>query len=316
MTVAMVVSDVGGTNGRFAIAEYNGSGTLPQLSSVAVLQCNQFDTFADMLRTYLEGLDREIPKTARFAIAGEMEPRRGYLWHFNWDISAEQLEKQFNFENVTLLNDYEALIYAIPHLNTNDIKTISKVTTGLDGAPFGAFGVGSGLGAAIGVPYKNNVSAVPTEIGHISFGSRSKREYKLMRHYKKSITHISIETFLSGPGLTRIYDFLKDPDQPSRTAAEITTYAQSGKCETCINTLMMFTNMLARITGDIALAHGARGGIYIGGGIIPRIVDFIDMKRFMKHFHNKGPMRSYVEGIPVHIITTEMPSLLGAAIKL
>ncbi len=224
--------------------------------------------------------------------------------------------KQFNFENVTLLNDYEALIYAIPHLNTNDIKTISKVTTGLDGAPFGAFGVGSGLGAAIGVPYKNNVSAVPTEIGHISFGSRSKREYKLMRHYKKSITHISIETFLSGPGLTRIYDFLKDPDQPSRTAAEITTYAQSGKCETCINTLMMFTNMLARITGDIALAHGARGGIYIGGGIIPRIVDFIDMKRFMKHFHNKGPMRSYVEGIPVHIITTEMPSLLGAAIKL
>lgn len=315
MTVSMIVSDVGGTNGRFAIAEYSAVSHLPQLCSVAVFPCNQFGSFADMLSAYLTGLSRDIPKTARFAIAGEMEPRCGNLWHFNWDISAGQLERQFEFENVTLLNDYEALIYAIPHLSSDDIQTISSVKTGLESAPFSAFGVGSGLGAAIGVPSGSKINVVPTEIGHISFGPKSTQEHELMQHYRGSIDHISVETFLSGSGLIRIFDFLKDADQPSRTAPEITQSAQAVQCETSVRTVDIFMDILASVTGDIALSQGARGGVYIGGGIVPKIVDLIDQERFMSHFHHKGPMRGYVEKIPVHIITAEMPSLLGAAIN-
>lgn len=315
MTAAMIVSDVGGTNGRFAIAEIITANPLPRLSSIAVFPCNEFNSFSDMLSAYLTGLTQDIPKTARLAIAGEMEPRRGNLWHFDWDISADQLENLFGFDSVTLLNDYEALIYAIPHLKSGDLQTISTVKTGLEDAPFSAFGVGSGLGAAIGVPSGSKINVIPTEIGHISFGPGSKQEQELKQHYLESINHVSVETFLSGPGLIRIYDFLKDADQPSLTAPEITQNAKSSHDETSVNTVALFTDILAGVTGDIALAQGARAGIYIGGGIVPKIVDLIDTERFIDRFHRRGPMSAYVKKIPIHIITAKMPSLLGAAIN-
>ncbi|MCP5381643.1 MAG: glucokinase [Kordiimonadaceae bacterium] len=314
----MIVSDVGGTNGRFAIAEFSNQ---PEnidgikLKEIGIFPCKDYNNFNDLLSAYLKGLDCEIPKWARFSIAGEMTESNGNLWHFNWDINARDIEQKFNFEHVTLLNDYEALIRAIPRLDAGELETVTPFDNGLAEAPFSAFGVGSGLGAAIGIRQRATIRTISTEIGHMSFAPKSKIEQDLLSFFANKIKHISTETFLSGPGLIRIYEFLSHKEKNNIAAHEITKKARDGSCEISVKTVSLFLDILASVAGDIALAQGSRGGIYIGGGIIPHITDLIDRDRFIELFTDKGPMSSYVKKIPVHIVMSETASLTGAAIN-
>ncbi|MEZ5758607.1 MAG: glucokinase [Emcibacteraceae bacterium] len=318
MVSRMIVSDIGGTNGRFAIAEFsNQSENIDgiKLKEVGIFPCRDYNNFYELLAAYLKSLDCEIPKRARFSIAGEMTENYGNLWHFNWDINAREIEQKFNFEQVTLLNDYEALVRSIPGLDAGELETITPFDVSLAGAPFSAFGVGSGLGAAIGIRQGKSIRTLSTEIGHMSFAPKSKTEQELFNFFVGKINHISIETFLSGPGLIRIYEFLNHKEKNKIAAHEITRSAKDGSCEISVKTVSLFLDILARITGDIALAQGSRGGIYIGGGIIPHIADLIDRDRFIDLFTDKGPMSNYVKKIPVHIVMSETASLTGAAIE-
>lgn len=317
MKKTMIVSDVGGTNGRFAVAEFSNKDHLPEIKNVQIFPCNAYKSFSEMFEAYAQRFGADLPKVAHFAIAGEMSPRQGHLWHFNWDINAAELENRFGFEQVTLLNDYEAVLYAIPHLKNDDVTTLTPFRNELSGAPFSVFGVGSGLGAAIGVPTPNGLTTIPTEIGHISYAPTSDIELEMLSHLKKKNEHVSIESFLSGPGLQRIHDFIVQKEGGSielMTASDITAAAKQINIESCIKAVQLFTSILGSVAGDIALAQGAKGGIYIGGGIIPKIRTLIDHQKFLDHFNDKGPMRDYVKKIPVHIITCENPALLGAAI--
>lgn len=317
MSNKMLVSDVGGTNGRFAIAEIPKSNQLPKLTAIKVLQCREFKTFSDMLQSYASNLDMELPKIARLAIAGEMTSRQGNLWHFNWNINATELEEEFGFERVKLMNDYEALVKVVPHLISDDLITLTSFTEGLKKAPFSVFGIGSGLGAAIGAHRKSGPKVVPTEIGHTSFAPKSPLEQELFSHTIKTRDHVSVETFLSGPGLVRIHNFiLQKNGQKIKpiTPAKITSAAREDKSSTCSEALGLFLSILANTAGDIAIAHGARGGVYIGGGITSKIASLISPKDFMHRFCDKGPMKSYLEKIPVHIISSEFSALAGAGI--
>ena len=318
MSETMIVSDVGGTNGRFAIAEFTDKNKLPVIKSVRVLPCNEYDTFSDMFAAYARQIDDDLPKIAHFAIAGEMTPRQGNLWHFNWDIKADEIEERFGFDHVCLINDFEALIHAIPHLPESDLMTITPFEEGLSNAPFSVFGVGSGFGAAIGVPTTTELQIVPTEVGHISFAPKSDIEIDMLKYFRNQIDHISIETFLSGPGLKRIHDFIVERDgaeKQTMSAAEITSAAKQGNIESCVKTVNLFLSILGSVAGDIALAHGAKSGIYIAGGIIPKISGMITDSNFIQHFNDKPPMVNYVNKVPVKLITSKMPALLGAAMK-
>ena len=309
----MIVSDIGGTNGRFAVAEFIGENDIPEISDIQVLACSAYPSFSAMFGAYVKRFADDIPKTAQLAIAGEMTPEYGNLWHYNWDISAAKLEQEFNLSSVTLLNDYEALVQAVPYFSKKDLKSITKNEKGIHNAPFTVFGVGSGLGGSIGIPSKSALKVAATEIGHISFAPKSDLEVELLNFTKKTIDHVSIETLLSGDGIKRIYDFIAGKCE-TMTASDITTAANKGNIESCIKAVDLFLAILASTTGDIAVAHGAKGGIYIGGGIIPKIYNLIDKERFFERYTDKGPMRHYVEKIPVHIITSDMPALLGAAL--
>lgn len=317
MSRRMIVSDIGGTNGRFAVAEFSGENDFPDISNIQVFPCKDYPTFADMFAAYFTQFGDDAPKTAHFAVAGEMHPEYGNLWHFNWDISAVEIEKKFNLSRVTLLNDYEALVQAVPFFSKDDLKTITKNKTSLHNAPFSVFGVGSGLGGSIGVPCSTGLQVVPTEIGHISFAPKSKLEQDLLNYTKKSIEHVSIETFLSGPGIKCIHQFIVEGsggDNQTMFPSEITTAAKDGNIESCVKAVDLFLSILASTTGDIALSQGAKGGIYIGGGVIPKIADLIDQDAFYNRYIDKGPMRDYVKKIPVSIITSDMPALIGAAL--
>lgn len=308
----MIVADVGGTNGRFAIANLKTF----EISDISVFPCANFTTFDDMFAAFIETLKGKIPCKAQLAIAGEMTPRQGNLWHFNWNISASRLEEKFNLDQVLLMNDYEAMVRSVPYLKSDDLFTVTDFDTGLKDGPFTVFGVGSGLGGSIAKPSEGKLEVISSEIGHVSFAPTSEIQSELLAFVKKSLSHVSNESFLSGPGLSRIYEFVvSNGSKPysSRSPAQISTAALCKADDDCIETVDIFLEILASVAGDIALSQGARGGMYISGGIVPRMVNLIDRKAFISRFNNKGPMREYVSKIPVKIIMSDMPALLGAA---
>lgn len=315
LTNTMIISDVGGTNGRFAVAHAQSDETLENISHIKVFKCRNFDTFTQMLDAFISSLDIPTPKSARLAIAGEMTRRKGVLWHFQWHINADELEEKYNFEDVTLLNDYEALVYSIPHLKEDDLLTITNFSEGQKGAPYSVFGLGSGLGGAIGAPHGKGLIVIPTEIGHISFAPKTDEQIELLNYLNKSLEHVSIETLLSGIGIKRIYEFLlfKNNINPSNlTPPEITQKAIERRDEIAIKCLELFFSILASTAGDIAVSQGAKGGIYIGGGIVPKLISQLKADQFVELFCDKGPMRDYNQKIPIHIIISDMPALIGS----
>ncbi|MDA7569233.1 glucokinase [Emcibacteraceae bacterium] len=315
MTDTMIISDVGGTNGRFAVAHSDSEGNIDHLSHINVYQCRDYNTFTDMLETFINSLNIPPPKTARLAIAGEMTKRHGVLWHYNWDINSDDLEAKFNFDNVTLLNDYEALVYSVPHLSKDDLLTITPFSDGLKNAPYSVFGLGTGLGGAIGAPHNNGLSVIPTEIGHISFAPKTEEQMKLLKFCNKTLDHTSIETLLSGNGIKRIYNFLlpkNNLDEDDLTPAEITRKAINQNDTVAIKCVELLLSILASAAGDIAVSQGARGGIYIGGGIMPKLVSQIRSEQFIKRFCDKGPMSEFNQKIPIHVIISQSPALIGS----
>ncbi len=319
MKKSLIIADVGGTNGRFAIATFENGSSVPVITNISVFSCPDHETFDHMFGSYLATLNADIPKVAQLAIAGEMTPRDGNLWHYNWDISASRLERTFNLDRVTLMNDYEAMVRAVPQLNNDDYFNITDFNIGLAGGTYTVFGVGSGLGGSIAKPTRNGLKVVSTEIGHVSFAPKSALEAELLAYTQKSVKHVSNESFLSGPGLKRIQHFINSiGTQPSKrlSPAEITTAALNKTDEDCLQTVELFLEILASVAGDIALSQGARGGIYISGGIVPRLTSLIDREKFLSRFNDKGPMSDYVKKIPIKVITSDMPALLGAATEL
>lgn len=315
----IIIADVGGTNGRFAIAKYKNATDKPKISNIRVFSCPDYASFDAMMEAYIDTLSEDIPNSAQLAIAGEMTPRYGNLWHFNWNISASQLEEKFNLNRVTLMNDYEAMVRSIPYLRAEDYFNITDFDDGLIDGPYTVFGVGSGLGGSIAKPSPNGLEVVSTEIGHVSFAPKTDLEIELLNFTKKSVKNVSNESYLSGPGLKRIHHFVNamgTNSEKNLTASEITSAALNRTDNDCIKTVEIFLDILASVAGDIALSQGARGGIYISGGIVPRLIDLIDRNRFAKRFNNKGPMKDYVSKIPVKVIMSDMPALYGAACEI
>lgn len=312
----LIISDIGGTNGRFARACFNENSSVPRITDIQVFSCMEHTTFDDMFEAYINTISGDIPDTAQLAIAGEMTPRHGNLWHFDWNISASQLEKKFDLKSVTLMNDYEAMVRAIPFMRKDDFFNITDFDTGLENGPYTVFGVGSGLGGSIAKPTRNGLSVVSSEIGHVSFGPKTALETELLAFTQKTLKHVSNESLLSGPGLERIYKFISGSSGKNLTAAEITMEALKQSGDDFTKTVTLFLDILASVAGDIALSQGARGGIYISGGIVPRLVNLIDKDKFIERFINKGPMADYVKKIPVKVITSDMPALLGAAMDI
>lgn len=312
----MIIADVGGTNGRFAIAKFKNPSDAPNISDIRVFSCPDYASFDAMMKAYIDTLSEDIPNCAQLAIAGEMTPRHGNLWHFNWNISASDLEEKFNLKRVTLMNDYEAMVRSIPYLNSEDFFNITDFEEGLIDGPYTVFGVGSGLGGSIAKPSINGLEVVSTEIGHVSFAPKTDLEIELLNFTKKTVKNISNESYLSGPGLKRIHHFVNAIGANAgrnMTPSEITTAALNKTDNDCIKTVEIFLDILASVAGDIALSQGSRGGVYISGGIVPRLINVIDRDRFSKRFNNKGPMKDYVRKIPVKVIMSDMPALFGAA---
>jgi glucokinase len=300
-----LLADIGGTNARFAVL---GGG---KLGPVAHIPTADHPHFAQALGAFLRQAQAK-PQAAVLAVAGVVAGERCALTNSPWIVDAAELRAGFGFRDVHLVNDFEAIAWALPNLAGDDVCRIGGGTPEV-GAPMAVLGPGTGLGVAAFVPLGRGL-VLRSEGGHATLPGGSPREDAVIAVLRQKFGHVSAERALSGPGLENLYTAIAALDGlavPDRDAAAISSMGSTGACPVSRAALDMFCALLGDVVGNIALTFGARGGVYIAGGIVPRLCDELMRSAFRTRFESKGRMRAYVEPIPVSVIMHADPAFIG-----
>jgi glucokinase len=305
---AVLLGDIGATNARFALL---ADGLLGPVKWIVVAHHPQF---ADAIEEFLQERFRErLIENALFAVAGPVQGERCNFTNCSWTIDGREMRTRFKFRTVQIINDFQATALSLPHLMEQDVRSLGGGRA-VSGAPMVVLGPGSGLGVAGLVGDGARRIVVASEGGHATLAATSVREDAVLDHLRKRFGHVSAERVLSGPGIENLYRAiaaLDGIDVPSRNAAEITNAALQGTCPTSRAALDMFCAMLGGFAGNVALTCGARGGVYIAGGIAPRILDYLAASEFRRRFEQKGRFRDYLEAIPSQVIVHSAATFLG-----
>ncbi|MFC3875043.1 glucokinase [Neisseria musculi] len=308
-----LVADIGGTNARFALE------TSPQqIEKIEVLPCNDYDTIIDAAREYLRRAGNPKISHAAIAIANPITGDWVQMTNHHWAFSIETTRQSLGLETLIMLNDFTAQALAITQVLPEDLVQVGG-TRPQPNAPKAVIGPGTGLGVSGLIP--SNAGWVPLagEGGHVSFPPFDDAEVMIWQFAKKKYGHVSAERFLSGAGLTLIYEALatKEGVKPQKlTPAEISEQALSGSSPLCRLALDIFCAMLGTVASNLALTLGAGGGVYLCGGIIPRFIDYFKYSPFRSRFENKGRFDAYLAAIPVYVVLSKFPGLQGAAVAL
>lgn len=308
-----LVADVGGTNARFAIGDLS---TL-QLSSSARFRCADFHSLQAVAEAYLGGM-AERPKLAAFAVAAPVASERIQFTNSAWSFEVEELRTALRLQKLLVLNDFEALAHALPHLAAAELHQIGGDAPA-ERASRVVLGPGTGLGLASLVWSAAGWLAIASEGGHITFAVQDVREFTIFERLVKEREHLSAERVLSGPGLVDVYRVLADlasRPAPAMQPAEVVHRALSGEDAIAREALEYFATWLGRFAGDAALLFAARGGVYLGGGIAPRIASVLATSGFRGAFEAKGRLASCLTQIPVYIIMSQDAGLKGTAAAL
>ncbi len=315
MTKPVLVADIGGTNARFALADC-GAGAMA-VREIQSFRAEDFESIRDAADAYLEAVAAQ-PQFACFAIAGPVTNPVIEFTNSPWVLDIESTRGALSLKQLVVVNDFEALASGVGSLTPDDLLQV-KAGTGDPDAPILVMGPGTGLGQALVVRCDAGDRVVSTEGGHVSFAPRTEEEIAVMQFIAREHPRVSVERLLSGRGLVNIHRALcalADTQRVSLRADEITQAAIEGKYPIAIKAVDMFCEVLGRVAGDAVLATGARGGVVLGGGILPRIKEIFLKSRFVDRFLDKGRMRDYVERVPVDLVTCEGAALVGAAVML
>jgi glucokinase len=303
-----LLGDIGGTTARFAVLTGNTVGPIHHLP------VSRHRSMLDAVEAYLSSRqDRSRINAAVLGVAGPVEAGRCVLVNSQWVIDAAELRAAFGFKSIGVINDFEALAYALPHLNGRDVKPLAAGKPS-PGESMAVLGPGTGLGMAGAVRREGRTTIIPTEGGHTTLPSTTAREDAVIAHLREKFDHVSAERVLSGPGLENLHAAIAAIDGivvSSRTAAEITREALDRSCPVSVAAADMFCGMLGTVAGDLALMFRARGGVYIAGGIAPRIVDLLARSEFHARFVAKGRFQPYLESVPVAVIISPDAAFLG-----
>ena len=302
-----MLGDIGATNARFGLLA-NGA-----LGAVQSFNVSSFARFADAATLFLKGHCRqfEIAK-AVLAVAGPVEGGRCALTNCSWVIDTRELFETFGLE-AQIVNDFEAVAYALPSLSSADLAGIGGGTAE-PGAPMAVLGPGSGLGVACLMPTLGKPVVISSEGGHATLAGMCDREDKIIKQLRKRFGHVSAERLVSGAGLENIYQAIIALDAlkiTPRSAAEITKSALGDECLVAHEALAKFCAFLGSFAGNVVLTFGARGGAYIAGGISPQLLEFMARSEFRTRFEAKGRLRSYLKNVPSYVIVHPAAAFLG-----
>ena len=314
ITRPTLLADFGGTNARFALLDGQGG------EQGARLRCADYASPEAAVRAFLErsGIAR-APQQAAFAVAAPVVGDLVTFTNLPWRFSIRGLQTALGFERLDVINDFAAIALGLPRLGLSDLRPIGYGVAE-PGAPIAVLGPGSGLGVAGLVPAGTGGWTVVTgEGGHVTLAAGDDREGAVLSFLRRHGGHVSAERVLSGPGLVALYEALtalagKIP--APITAAEITAAARTGSQPLCVEALHLFAAFLGTVAGNLALTLGARGGVYIAGGIVPQLGDLFDHTAFRHRFTDKGRQSGYVAPIPTFLITHPLPAFPGLAARL
>jgi glucokinase len=304
-----LVGDIGATHARFGLVSPDG-----KLLHSQTLADEDYSTIDDALTAFLA--DRgplPLPRQGAIAIASPITGDLVAMTNHPWTFSVLALKSRFAFDRLEVINDFTALAMALPRLADGDRQAIGGGAA-VARAPIGVIGPGSGLGVSGLIPSGRGWIALTGEGGHATMPPATDREGAVLERMRRHFDHVSAERALSGPGLVNLYNTLAVIDgvpAEGYTAAQITDLALRAEDSLCVEATTMFCAMLGTTAGNLALTLGARGGVYIGGGIVPRLGRLFLDSPFRERFEAKGRFRSYLEAIPTFVVTHPMPAFLG-----
>jgi glucokinase len=309
-----LVGDVGGTNVRFALADIS-TGT-PRLSDPQSFLCADFACLEDAIEHYLKRvLTRgQRPHSAVVAAAGPVHDGTADLTNGVWRMSVNALVHA-GFASARLINDYTAIALSVRHLREEDLGAIGKARP-VAGETVAVMGAGTGLGVAAVVREGPSEAVATTEGGHIAFAPDDEIEIEILRQLSGQFGRVSLERILSGPGLVSLrwaLGRIAGRDVEPLTPEEIVDRAMADKDRLCVQTLDRFCAIYGGVAGDLALVYGALGGVYLGGGIAPHILDWLRKSTFRARFEAKGRFDGYLKPIGTQVILHPYAALLGAA---
>lgn len=318
----ILAGDIGGT--KTLIGLFDPSTLRPTPIDVREFTTTTYPGLPAIIDEFLASQPKRSPITAAvFGVAGPIINQSAEMTNVDWHVNGGELVHTLGIRNVRLLNDLEAMAHGVPVLESGELSSLQVGEPGLDGN-IAVIAAGTGLGEAILHCVEGRYVPVPSEGGHTDFAARTDRELELVPFLRARYGRAEVEHVLSGPGLVTLSEFthqdgrcqalahLADvgPDIP----AEVTKSALSGECAKCVEALDLFVDAYGAAAGNLALTAVATAGVFIGGGIAPRILSALHTGHFIKAFNDKGPMRPLLETMPVQVILNARAGLLGAAV--
>ena len=305
-----LLADIGATHARFALETAPGV-----LRQTAVLRCDDYGGIVPLLTAYLDEHGGERIAHAAFAMANPISGDLVRMTNRDWQFSTDEVRRTMGWSTLLIVNDFTALAMALPSLGAGDVLQIG----GGKPAPHavaGVLGAGTGLGVSGVIPTADGFITLGSEGGHVNFAPADEREFAILQYAWREWPHVSNERILSGPGMELVYRALAERNgvnAPARTAAEIVSCALDDRDALCLEVLECFAGMLGGAAANLAVTLGAFGGIFIGGGIVPRIAQWFATSPFRARFEAKGRFSDYLAAIPTYVIMTPNPSLRGVS---
>jgi glucokinase len=317
----VLAGDIGGTKTNLGL--FLRGRTRPISKVIETYSSREAPNLETMIAWFLNRHQESIT-SAYFGIAGPVVNGRCKTTNLPWEVTEARIKRRFKWSHVRLLNDLTATAQAIPLLNSREFLSLNKARA-QKGQNIVLVAPGTGLGEALLIWRNEKYIPIASEGGHLDFSPNNDLEVELWRHLRRHYGHVSVERVLSGPGLVNIYSWLKEsgrfqePAWLARMIQEmdppraITKAALDNTHPICVETLNMFISILGAVAGNLALTGMATAGVYLGGGIPPKILPKLREGIFMKAFTNKGRFKAFMNKIPVRVILNDEAALLGAA---
>jgi len=310
-----LLGDIGGTNARFGWQQQAGS----PITRVQVVPCAEHPSLLAAVQHYLGTQQLAQPARAAFGIANPVNGDAVRMTNHHWTFSVEALRAGLGLSRLLLLNDFTALALSLHSLPAEDLRAVGGGTAAA-GAAVALIGPGTGLGVSGLVPAgpQGPWAPVAGEGGHVSVCAMNAQEFAVIEVLRQRHGHVSAERVVSGTGLPELYQALRQvqglPADDSAGAPQIIEAGLREPGSPAEQALQLFCRFLGDVAGNLALTLGARGGVYIGGGIVPRLLDFFAASDFRRRFEAKGRFSTYLSQVPTWVITSKVsPALQGAA---
>lgn len=305
-----LIADIGGTNVRFALITGHG-----EPENARLLRCRDFGGPVEAAENYLSDLGgHRRPDRAAFAVASPLAGDTVTMTNHPWSFSIAETRERLGLGALRVINDFAAVAMAVPYFSDADCAPVGGGKAAPD-APIAVLGPGTGLGVSALVPAAGDWIALSTEGGHVTMAAANAREEGVIARLRRTMGHVSAERVISGPGLVNLYQSLCEldgaPPEPNLAPDEITKRALAATCPRAGEALEIFCAMLGTVASNLALSLGARGGVYIAGGIVPKLGRAFAESGFRARFEDKGRFSDFVAAIPTFVVIRELPAFLG-----